>query len=473
MNQWSIRRKRIVLSIVITALIIFIGVPVFLIFYRAPTCFDSKQNGDETGVDCGGSCQLLCRAESLPLISKSDPRVLKITDNTYEVVVLVENPNTNGEIYRAGYTFKLYDATDINPIKIINGETYVPKNSTFVIYEGPFLIEGGIVPTRVTFEWLSSSLNWKKNVPPQPKLAIKEIILSREETKPRINAEITNMSLESISNVELVATVSDEGNNILAASKTYIDILKKGETVPLVFTWPDQFKIKSEICESPVDISVVLDRSGSMQFLGQNPDQPLTDVRAAARFFVSELSELDQIAIVSYANEASHPIDSLLTSDFSYIENVIGDIEITSPWQDQHTNIADGMKKGGEELSSVRAKSSSSKVLVVLTDGVATRPIRPGGSKNSEDTKYPEDVALKTGQSIKAQGIQIFTIGLGKDIHTDFLKSLASSASNFYLAPTAQELKKIYGQIATKICKARPAVINILPRIFPDSSFIK
>lgn len=473
MNQWSIRRKRIVLSIVTLALLIFVGVPIFLIYYRAPTCFDNKQNSDETGVDCGGSCQLLCRAESLPLILKSDPRVIKITDKTFEVVALIENPNTNGEIYRAEYTFKLFDGLNIVPLKVIEGETFVPKKATFAIFEGPFPIENGVIPTRVTFDWHPASIMWRKNLEPKPELDVKSVVLSREETKPRISASLTNMSFNDVSNIELIATVSDEGNNILAASKTYVEMLKKGESVPIVFTWPDLFKIKFEICESPVDVSVVLDRSGSMQFLGQNPDQPMTDVKTAARFFVSELSALDQVSVVSYANEASNPIDSPLTSNINSINNIIDNIFIVSPWQDQHTNMADGILKGSKELASSRAKSSSGKVLVVLTDGVATRPIKPGGSKNSEDTKYPEEFALSIGKSIKDQGIHIFTIGLGKNISTKFLTALASSADDFYIAPTARDLKKIYTQIATKICKKRPAAINILPRIFPDASFIR
>src|SRR3989344_7966424 len=98
MNQWSIRRKRIILSIIVLAIVVFVGAPIFLLFYRAPTCFDGKWNGDETGIDCGRSCQLLCTAESLPLLLKGDPRVFKIADNIFEIVALIENPNTNGEI---------------------------------------------------------------------------------------------------------------------------------------------------------------------------------------------------------------------------------------------------------------------------------------------------------------------------------------------------------------------------------------
>src|SRR3989344_1803184 len=148
MNQWSRRRKRIILSIVVFVLIVVIGVPVFFLFYRTPTCFDDKQNGNEVGIDCGGSCQLLCRAESLPLVLKGDPRILKVQDNTFEVVALIENSNTSGEISQAGYVVKLYSLGSTIPVKIIEGESYIPKASTFAIFEGPFALEAGVTPSR-------------------------------------------------------------------------------------------------------------------------------------------------------------------------------------------------------------------------------------------------------------------------------------------------------------------------------------
>ena len=89
MNQWSRTRKRIVLVIVLFALSVLIGVPVFFLFYEKPTCFDKERNGDEAGVDCGGSCQLLCAAESLPLLLKGDPRIISVAPELFEVVASI------------------------------------------------------------------------------------------------------------------------------------------------------------------------------------------------------------------------------------------------------------------------------------------------------------------------------------------------------------------------------------------------
>lgn len=252
MNQWSRRRKRIILSIIVFVLVVVIGAPVFFLFYRAPTCFDNSQNGDEKGVDCGGSCQLLCTTESLPLVFKGDPRVLKIADNTFEVVALIENTNISGEISRAGYAIKLYDLKSVIPIRIIEGEIYVPKASTFAIFEGPFILEAEVTPARAVLEWKKESLVWRNNIRRTPKLTAQDISFSREDTSPRLDATIENPSLENVSNIDLVALIFSETGNIFAASRTFIDTLPAGGMAPIVFTWPKPFS------EKPLNVNIII-----------------------------------------------------------------------------------------------------------------------------------------------------------------------------------------------------------------------
>jgi hypothetical protein len=83
------------------------------------------------------------------------------------------------------------------------------------------------------------------------------------------------------------------------------------------------------------------------------------------------------------------------------------------------------------------------------------------------DDAYPEKEGLREADAARAQGISVFTIGLGKDINTDFLRAAASSTEDAFFAPTARELQGIYEEIATRICKRQPASIEIFPRIYP------
>jgi len=240
MNQWAKNRKRTVLSVIVLVLILIVSLPLYWFFHRTPTCTDNKKNGDETGVDCGGSCKLICSNETLPLIMKGDPRVLKVATSTYEVVVQVENPNVSGQVFLAPYTINIYGADSAVPLKVIQAQTFIPKNSTFGIFQGPFNF-GDTVPVRATFIWGESSFVWEKNLNPVPELDIKDGVLSNLDKAPRLEATLSSAFLSKVSNIELVALVSDQNGNIIATSKTFVDVLNPGETVPVVFSWPNPF----------------------------------------------------------------------------------------------------------------------------------------------------------------------------------------------------------------------------------------
>lgn len=241
MNDWSRNRKRIILGIVLSAVIILVGVPFFLLFYDKPTCADNKKNGDETGVDCGGSCQRLCTPDALPLILKGDPRILTIAPNTYEIVALVENSNADAEIYRAEYVVKLYDSSSAIPAKTIEGSAFIPKGVTIALFEGPFTLSAEISPARATLEWKESSLEFRKTQAVEPEIEVFNLSVMNASSTPRITAKVENLSLGSVSNIDFVALVYDTEGNIFAASKTYVDSLESGEETDIFFAWPRPF----------------------------------------------------------------------------------------------------------------------------------------------------------------------------------------------------------------------------------------
>lgn len=241
MNDWARNRKRIILAIVLLAIVILVGVPGFFLFYEKPSCSDGAKNGDETGVDCGGSCIRLCTAESLPLLLKGDPRVLTVASSTYEVVAIVENPNQTAEIYKAEYEIKVYSAESAIPVQLIKNSTFIPKGMTLAVFEGPFVLEAGVIPNRATIEWKLNALSWQKNDLPNPDVEIRDILLSKATTTPRLDARVENLSLSPVENLDFVALISDKDGNLFAASKTFVDDIQPGESADLIFTWPRPF----------------------------------------------------------------------------------------------------------------------------------------------------------------------------------------------------------------------------------------
>ncbi|MDO8728940.1 MAG: VWA domain-containing protein [bacterium] len=465
MNQWSIQRKRIILAIVVFTLIILIGVPGFFIFYRAPTCNDLKQNGDETGIDCGGSCQLLCTAQSLPLIQTGDPRVLDLGQGIYEIVAIIENSNVTAEILHARYTMKLFEESSSVPIRIIESETFVPNSGTFVVLEGPIDMRERR-PVRATLEWHPDSLVWQKNTQVIKEVVARNVLLTKEDTQPRISAMLVNDSLNPVSNIELTVLVSGEDGNLIAASKTFVEKLDGGGSSPITFNWSEPLKVKEDICGYPVDVALVIDRSGSMTFLGANPPQPLTDVKSAARYFTDQLEGNTLYSLVSFANEATKPIDATLDAGLETIKRAVNNISIVTTSL-QNTNLGAGILAAREELNSVRHRQKADKAIVLLTDGVPNLPIKSGV------VTYPETYAIDSAELARKDGISIYTIGLGKDVNRNLLRMLATTTAETYFAPSTEELDSIYDQIAIKICRKNPAVIDIYMRILPNKSFLK
>lgn len=91
-SQWVAKRKLFYGIFSIVALVLVIGVPLFFVLYKTPTCFDGKQNQNEKGIDCGGVCTRLCSSDiANPIVLWQ--RSFVVTDGVYNAVAYVQNPN--------------------------------------------------------------------------------------------------------------------------------------------------------------------------------------------------------------------------------------------------------------------------------------------------------------------------------------------------------------------------------------------
>jgi len=447
---WAKKRQIIIVVGLSFIFLLIVSVTLYNLLKKPATCFDNKRNQNETGIDCGGVCSAICKADSKSLVIDW-VRLFKIREGEYSVIAQIDNPAANSVARDVPYTFSLRNKSG-ETVTTRSGKTFIPARKTFVVFEGT--IETSASPDSVFFQF-DQEPNWQKSSYIEPNLVISNKELINIDSLPRMNATVQNPNIIDVNNVTLSALIYDDDENVVQVSQTYIENIKAGQSANIAFTWPQPISLKSRICESPVDTALVIDRSGSMEYLGKNPQQPLTDVKNAAESFVGELSKYDQASVVSFANTASEPVDISLSKDLSKVKSTIDSISILTPVL-QNTNIGDGLQKGLNELISQNAKSNSGKILVLLTDGVANLPFKKGNSK------YPESYALAVAKNAKDQGIRIFTIGLGKDLHQDFLKQVASTPTDFYLAPTAKELTAIYREIGTKMCKRKPTALEIV-----------
>lgn len=462
MNSWASRRKNIYLSLIVLFLTSFSFFIFWKFWYTTPSCFDGIKNGGETGVDCGGSCNLVCRQGELKPVVRWDPRLFEVLPGTWSTLVYVENLNTNADGI-APYKFTIYDEAN-TVIKELEGTTLLPKARTVGIFEGGIIFENSARPKRATFEF-EQNITWKRNNEKNPDVEISHSSLLNLDKSPRVEASIKNNEIIDLENIELVAAIFDGSDNAIATSRTFVERVKKDEKVDIFFTWPRPFDLGTKICEKPSDIMLLLDRSGSMNSLSTNPPRPLLDAKEAAISFVNELGEKDKVGLVSFATEASNPIDLALTSDFESAKKAVEAVSILKSGT-QYTNIYEPLHFSWQELISSRASDEASKVIVLLTDGVANSPKSPLSKNEKDDIVYAEDLAIKESLNLKQSGISIFTIGLGSTTNESFLKQTASSEENYFFAPSALNLKSVYKNISSRICKEIPARIEITYKIF-------
>ncbi len=250
MSAWATKRK-----IVGFGIIGFFLLSLFLIFVVPnlkvqPTCFDGMQNGNEAGIDCGGSCSLYCQALTVPLVT-TWARSFEVIPGRYNALALIENQNTGTAIQSIAYEFKLYDSNNIF-IGRRTGRTHILSNNKTAIF-APGISTGDRVPVRTDFSFIENPvwLQTPKGVEQGLTIPVTNTLIEDPFTKPSLTATITNNSRFTLRDFDVVAILYNAENNVITASSTFVEYLAEGQTYDLFFTWQKPF------LEEPVRIEIL------------------------------------------------------------------------------------------------------------------------------------------------------------------------------------------------------------------------
>jgi uncharacterized protein YegL len=189
----------------------------------------------------------------------------------------------------------------------------------------------------------------------------------------------------------------------------------------------------SKVEYQPVDIMLVMDRSGSMA------GDKMNSAKAAAKTFVDQLNmSRDRVGLASFATDAT--LDCSLTNDTNLIKNKINALSTGD-----YTNIGGGISRSNEEFVN-HGRIDAAWVMILLSDGEANRPLPEDTAK-----QYALDQA-ECAKILAGKGVRIYTIGLGSDdLDEDTLKQIAYDESKYFHAPTADDLESIYIAISKDI----------------------
>lgn len=240
-SSWRQSRKAIFITIILIIILSILSIKIYPYFNKPATCFDAKQNGDEKGIDCGGSCKMICITDVIPFnvkISKAIP----VSDGMYDLLALVENKNKDKDTEdgKIDYTFNVYDRSG-SVIKSISGSTTIPLGQTF-----PVLIQNVSIPisagnsiSNVIFN-ISDNKTWKSEDSVYSKTFFKVVDTDYKQnynniTQLKIN--LKNLSKASFRNIPVYVLLYDSNHNIIATNSSNIKEILGSATKDLVLTW--------------------------------------------------------------------------------------------------------------------------------------------------------------------------------------------------------------------------------------------
>jgi uncharacterized protein YegL len=182
------------------------------------------------------------------------------------------------------------------------------------------------------------------------------------------------------------------------------------------------------------DIAIVIDASTSMLEDTGTGVTKLAASLAAARVFLDQLQLAqgrDRAAVVAFNADAR--ILQRLTQDRVALEAALDAIVLA-----QQTCLPCAIDTAVTALElGVQGDRPRTKTIVLLTDG--------------RSNPRPVSEAVERAALAKAQGVLIFTIGLGQELDVDALREMATEERFFFRSPDAQNLAQIYVEIASLI----------------------
>jgi hypothetical protein len=259
MATWSSKRKFLYLGSIFIIILAIVFAVFFSIFYKEPTCSDRTMNGDEQGVDCGGSCIKLCQSAYLPaVISWGGAKFEKVSEGFYNVASYIVNPNTDAATINVPYKFSLFDNKGVLIVER-KGSISLPAHRNVLAFES-LLNTGKRIPAKATFEFLSSPA-WFKSRDALSGIAITNKTYSEEKDSSSLQVTLVNRNVTPYTNVSVAAVLYDKDNNTIGFSKTILDyIAPNGGQAVAPFTWPINRNNKVISIEPLSSITPVLDR---------------------------------------------------------------------------------------------------------------------------------------------------------------------------------------------------------------------
>lgn len=194
----------------------------------------------------------------------------------------------------------------------------------------------------------------------------------------------------------------------------------------------------------PLNLALVLDRSGSMRDEGK-----MEYVRQAAHMLIERLGSDDILTIVTYNNRVQVPVSSVHVKNRQRLHRIVDEI-----YADGRTYLSGGLEEGFKQARRQRRKGLVNRI-ILLSDGLANVGVTDIGKLRRRASSMYED------------GVSVSTFGMGYDFDEDLLASMANGGggSYYYISRPADivaALKREFNMVARTAASGVEIIIRPL-----------
>ena len=256
---------------------VLLSTGVYYAFIKAKeTCFDTKQNQNETGLDCGGVCAQTCKETVVgtDLVIK-EAAFVPGGNGRFDVLVQVYNPNDEAGASSFRYVFELRDMSG-KVVATRSGESYILPQENKYLME----LNLDVVAEPVSVTVRTEDIQWERFSGYQEKPTIN--IYQRRYDQISSGAcfseaygLLSNESLYDFRSLKVKVILRDGAGKPLALNETEMRTVTSHEERDFRLVWPSAFPGTVEKVDMEVDADVYHSDNFIRQYLPSGQFQQL------------------------------------------------------------------------------------------------------------------------------------------------------------------------------------------------------
>lgn len=223
------------------------------------------------------------------------------------------------------------------------------------------------------------------------------------------------------------------------------------KTVNLVSYFKAITNVNSEHKRYPLNLSVVIDRSGSMK------GEKLDKTKEAVVHLIKQLDSEDFISVVTYESKVEVVVEPQKVGDMGDLIKKINKIE-----SEGSTFLSGGLEKGYSLVDQTRSELGDPSYVnrvILLSDGLA-----------NEGIVDEQALARIAADNLNTRNISLSTIGIGGDYNEKLMTALAiQGTGNYYFVEHATDIPGIFKQELDGV-QSLVSKMTVLQITFPSNA---